>query len=179
VKIVVNKAYKFKIECANDTIASEQLSLRLSGKNKKGKPINAYRLQSIKIQIDDFDALADADYFRIQLSTKDLAGGSFETIDENHELLTLGEEVEIVSTGTDAGTLEEKTNVFNKLRNEGLLYRDGVDFDDVYIIKNQAWLNCKVHGQDANEYMHIKMKGKYVSLSPSDIEDLDKGVTLL
>lgn len=154
-------------------MASEQLNLRPpSGKN-------AYRVDAIKIQIDDLDAVADDDLaLKIQLAYQDLAGGTLLTIDDNDEILTLSERFSLSGTGTPAGSGDVYQEKCDQIRDSGILYLDGRDFKDVFIVKDQFWANFLNSGQDAAEVFHAFISGHYVKLNQKVIDQLKQGVTL-
>lgn len=178
---MANKKLKFGLSVTSGTISSEQLDLAFKGTNRRGQPLNAYRVKSIKIQIDDLDTVADNDLLlKFQLATKDLAGDSFLTIDDKDELLTLALRDSIPTVGTNAGSGEEKSqpNMADIIRDQGVLFLDGRDFSDVYIVENKFWLNGDSSGQDAAEVWHSFINGRYVHLEEDDIAALTQGVTL-
>jgi hypothetical protein len=173
---MTNSKFKSQItQTTANTIISEEVNLSFpSGKN-------AYRLESIKCQIDDFDAIADDDLFKIQLAYESLDGGSFVTIDDKDEILTLAERIHIGATGTPAANGEPSdggNGWFDKLRDQGILYRDGKDFKDVFIAKEKFYVNFNTAGQDAVEELHYVITGQYVNLPQKIIDGIKQGVTL-
>lgn len=165
---MTNTKFKFKLSVVSGTISSEQLNIRPpSGKN-------AYRIDAIKLQVDDFDAEASNDMVKIQLAYQDLAGGTFLTIDDDDEILTLSERQATMTAQNE----QALTLWHDKLRDQGILYLDGRDFKDVFIVKSQFWLNADSAGQDASEEFHLFISGHYVKLQPKVIDQLKQGVTL-
>jgi len=175
---MVSKKYKMDTSVAATTVVSEQIDLAFKGANKKGLAFNAYRIKALKIQVDDFDAVADGDYLKLQLAYQDLA--AFVDIADKDEILTkLVFMADIPTVGTNAGTgLEKATSESDRLREEGILFLDGRDFVDVFIVKNKAWMHFLNAGQDATEVVHWWMSGNYVHLDQEDIDALTRGVTL-
>lgn len=176
---MASKPYKFKTSVAAATVTSEKLNLNFSGYNRRGQKHNAYRIKALKIQIDDFDAEADGDSFKIQLNYDDKA--TMDTIDEEDEILTLGEQANVPSVGTNAGPGVHPvpgSQWFDKLRNEGILYLDGKDFIDVYIVEETFYVLMLNAGQDAAEEFHVVIKGNYVHLDPDEVKMRKEGVTL-
>lgn len=172
------KKFKMETEVAATTVVSEQLDLVFKGQNRRGQDLNAYRVKSIKIQVDDYDVQADNDYLKFQLAKKDLS--SFVTINDKDELLTLLINMaDIPTVGTNAGTgLEKPTTEADMIREQGRLFLDGRDFSDVYITDTKAWAHFLNAGQDATEVVHWFLSGQYVHLDDDDIKALNEGVTL-
>ncbi len=166
---MTNTKFKSSINlAATATLYSEELNLNFpSGKN-------AYRVDAIKIQVDDFDAEASNDSIIIQVAYQDLAGGAVLTIDNEDEILTLAE---VQSTMT-AQNEQAITIWHDKLRNMGILYLAGVDFKDVFIVKTKVWMHAITAGQDAAEILHYWISGQYVKLDNKVIDQLKQGVTL-
>ncbi len=166
---MTNVKFKSNLNLAvTATLYSEELNLSFpSGKN-------AYRVDAIKIQINDFDAEAANDAFCIQLAYTDLAAGAFLTIDNEDEILTLGE----VQATMTAQNEQMGTVWHDRLRQSGILYLSGRDFKDVFIVKTKCHMNAENIGQDAAEVMHYWISGQYVKLDAKVIDNLRQGVTL-
>lgn len=172
---MANVPFKLKIaQVATGAIDSEQINLKFpSGKN-------AYRIDSIRVQIDDWDVVADNDEFTIQFTYDDLQDGTFHTIDDLNEILTLHQMWSLdVADGTGADTGQFNDDLIEDvLRGQGILYLDGRDFKDVFITKEKFFINVKTVGQDAAEDIHFEMKGKFVRIPNDDIERIQEGNTL-
>lgn len=167
--------YKFQAEVVNATVKSEKIILKFP----EGK--NAYRLKSLRIQIDDLDTEADNDLLaKVQFANEDLNGGTLLTIDKLNEILTLALRENIPTVGTNAGTglTNSKPTMGDTIRDQGYLFLDGRDFNDVFFTKDSVYVNFENSGQDANEIFHCEMKGKYVKLPESDINKIQDGNTL-
>lgn len=172
--------YKFDEIVVNATVKSHKLNLKWP-EGGGSKPKNAYRLKSLKIQIDDLDVIDDNDLLvKIQFTYKDLAAGTLLTIDDVNEILTLALRDSKPTVGTNAGSGEEKEkpNMGDVIRDQGWLFLDGRDFNDVYIVRDFAYINLENSGQDGNETFHCEMKGKYVHLNEDDIQNIKDGNTL-
>lgn len=172
------KKFKMDTSVAATTVVYEQLDLAFKGNNAKGKELNAYRIKSIKVQVDDYDVQADNDYLKLQLAYQQLS--AFVDIADKDEILTLLINMADVPTvGTNAGTgLEKATTEADIIREQGKLFLDGRDFSDVYIVKNKAWMHFLNAGQDATEVIHWFLSGQYVHLDDETIKQLTQGVTL-
>lgn len=172
------KKFKMDTSVAATTVTAEQIDLAFKGVNRRNQELNAYRIKSLKFQVDDYDAEADGDYLKFQLAYQMLS--AFVDIADKDEVLTLLIRMaDIPTVGTNAGTgLEKPTSEADKLREQGLLFIDGRDFNDIYIVKNKAWGHFLNAGQDATEVIHWFISGQYVHLEPDDIKALTQGVTL-
>lgn len=168
---MANKKFKFSIDgVANATMENETLNLSMP----PGK--NAYRLEGMRVQIDDFDAVADGDYVEFQFAYQE--GSTFLTCDDENEIWTVQARFYISGTGTPAGTGNEYIKPSSQLREGGLFFLNGRDFVDVFFIKPKVYLKVYLHGQDAAETVHVELIGQYVRLKKEDLEVMSQGVTL-
>ena len=154
----------FKFGLTQDTLnvtKSKQLNFTFP----PGK--NAYRIDSIRVQITDLDVIATADSFSLQFSYLDLNGLSLETIDSDDEIATFGETYEVLGTN---GPIT---------KNIAQVRLHGVKFDiGEFICKEEAYLNFDTEGQDAVETARCVMKGQYVNLDKNAIDRLLKPTTV-
>lgn len=143
---MTNTPYKFKVaQSSANTTKGKQMSLSFpTGKN-------AYRIESMRVQIDDLDVIATTDYWKVQLSYKDLTGLALETIDQDDEIYTFGEEFTFAADNDEITT---------KVRTIG--YKEIIG---KLICKDEFYINCTTLGQDAAEEFHIEMEGQYVTIS--------------
>lgn len=169
---------KVSILVSNSAISSEQLSLdfhgasteakkQLEAQNKSTKNFkdkNAFRVEAIKIQIDDLDAEAADDLlFKIQLAYQDLNASTHLTIDDEDEILTLAKRLDNVGDATGSGLTD--SILPDAIRDSGILLLDGKDFKDCFICESKCYINCSNSGQDAAEVFHIEIFGNYVHLT--------------
>lgn len=173
---MAGKTFKFEISVPTATIASKEINLSFKGYNRRGQKHNAYRVKAIKCQIDDLDAEAAADLFlKLQLAYDDRNGETtYLTIDNKDEILTLAQ-MEGTMTAVNAirGNLTP-----DEIREQGILFLDGRDFAEVYIVKETVWMNAGNSGQDATEVFHMNLVGNYVHLEKDEIDAMKSGVTL-
>lgn len=176
---MANKPLKFSETISNATVGSVKLNLKFPESGNSGKKKNAYRLDSLRVMIDDLDAEADADLMiKIQGAYEDLAGKSLLTINDANEIFTLASRYNAPTVGTNAGPGVHTYNPADEIRDQGKLYLDGRDFKDVFFVKETVYINLLNSGQDADEEVHLEMKGKYVHLPQKDIDDIKDGNTL-
>lgn len=153
-------------DAANQT-KSKELNFEFKGNNARGQKINAFRLDMTKIQIDDFDAIADGDSYTLQYSYDDQNAATLHTIDHGEEIETVGEDFKVL--GTNGPIMKDTRKVA----------LHGVEFihKNRYIVEETAYLNFDTVGQDAAEAAHVEIHGQYVHLDWSDISKLKQGVS--
>jgi len=156
---MTNTPFKFKIAQSTANLTkSKQLNFSFPPDK------NAYRVDSIRCQIDDFDVIATGDSYTLQLSYKDLNGLDLETIDQDDEIYTCGEQ----------WTFTANDIIRTMVRLAGEVFYP----KDKFIVKEEAYLNFDTVGQDAVEEAHIEINGQYVNLAPEVIDKLLKPTTV-
>lgn len=137
------------------TTANETKSYEIPLSFPKGT--NCYFLKSLRCQIDDFDAIADGDSWTVQISYKDLNALSLETIDQDDEIETIGEDFKVL--GTNGPIVKNVRGIASK----GELFQINKN-----VVKTPFYLNFDCVGQDAAESLHFEMEGKYDYINPKD-----------
>lgn len=156
---------KFKKTITQDA-ANQTKSKELNFRFPRGK--NAFRLDSTRVQIDDFDAIADADSYTFQYSYDDQNAGTLHTIDDKDEIDTFGEDFKVL--GTNGPIVKDCRKV--AVNGMTFVHRD------VFIVLDTAYLNFDTVGQDAAEAAHVEICGQYVQLNDDDIQQLQQGAAL-
>jgi hypothetical protein len=168
---MANKHYRDSVtQAAANTLVTKEIPLKFPIK-PNGKQANAYRIAGIHVQIDDFDAIADGDWWKLQLSYDDVS--AFDTIDSKDEIVTVGEDFKVL--GTNGPIVKNARQVAQS----GVLFVDGKDFLDVFVVKNKIFAVFNTNGQDAAEAAHFELIGNYVTLGEADLREIERGTSLV
>ncbi len=166
-----NTPYKNVIkDLTNDVITAIQMKFEFKGVNKRGKPINAYRIDNIDMLIRAFAGLATGDYFLIEIDYTNLnseALAALLNMSDKSFVERVGHKYEIL--GTNGPSVEvDYPEVL------GLNFK----FKDCFIIQSEAFVNVLAHGLDATRDTDIIIHGQYVHLDEDDKDKRDSGITL-
>jgi hypothetical protein len=150
---------------------SDKVNLDFSGTNKKGEKINAFRLSGILVMINDLDTIASGDFYTVSLDYQDLNAAALAVITDKDNIVQVGESWELLVSTNGGGIM----NV--DVKNTGKLFRDGVDFIEIYIHQQEFWINVDTGGQDAAETFHIELIGGYVHLDEHRLKAIREGAS--
>lgn len=156
--------FPYKIDIIQDTankVKCKEVPLNLPA----GK--NAFRIESMTFQVDDFDAVADLDDAFLQLSYLDQEGNDdVEVISSDDEIITITHL--IVYNGTPA-VIDTATA---KLRQGGIYIDEFNSRLPKYIVEKSFFACFGNSGQDAVETAHVEIQGKAVRLDEETISRL-------
>lgn len=161
-----NTPYKGQIAAlTNDVISTKDLNLNLLNRDD-GK--NAYRIDTVELQITSHAGIADADYFIAEVDYKSLSGKAVTDLKAPDskdfiERVTIGP----IAIGTQTSDVEQ-LDPAKKL----LVFK----FKHCFITSEEAYLNILAHGLAAARVAPYEIWGQYVNLK--DIEKFKSGVDL-
>lgn len=129
------------------TAANTTKSYKMEADYPQYKNYNADHITAIVVQIDDFDAIADGDWWKIQLSYDDQNGATLHTKSNILEIETIGQDFKVL--GTNGPIVVDVREVAEK----------GVVFflNNCYIVYPEFWINFDTAGQDAAEIAHCEV----------------------
>lgn len=129
------------------TAANTTKSYKVEADHPKYKNYNADQITMIRVQIDDFDAIAEGDSWNIQLSYDDQNGGTLHVLSNILEIRTIGEDFHVL--GTNGPIIKNTRRIA-----QGTYI---ISLRDCFIVYDEFWVNFDTVGQDAAEIAHMEI----------------------